>query len=90
MNRITIENLTHDAALDSEAMNAVTGGWGILRHIKRKADSAYRGVRRGIRTVRRGARKIIRNRGRNGGAKFVFGVIGFTSPATIMNSWLIS
>ena len=36
MNSIKIENLSHDADLDIEAMDAVTGGYGFLRNLSNR------------------------------------------------------
>lgn len=66
MSIINIENLSFDAKVDSEAMNAITGGWGFssiykscVRTVK-ISRSTVRQMYRAYRSVNRRTRSAIR------------------------------
>ena len=45
MSNIKIENLSFDARMDAEALDAVAGGWG-WKNVKRAARKGYKSVKK--------------------------------------------
>ena len=61
MHTINIENLSFDAKVDREAMNAIAGGWSLNSIISKVVKGVKRAPRRGARYVGNYFRSIARN-----------------------------